>query len=1655
MSTATQTPPSERTLQEKIEHLGDLVRDPKSDLGADELPHLPELIDDWYNTDVDVTKEEFHRRILGVFKDSKHEEVYNGVMAQLPDETRKVLEAFIDGDKTAEEAGEAIKEVAPLELGVSSASSNFQTFSMMAQQVTPPSRTKGKETKDLTFQNWGRTVKNTPTVTYYPETVAEIIDIVRDAVAKNKGIRVAGFRHSWAPVFGRSNKAGQSTNGDVLISTLTEINASRLPNLTSVPTNLFQPKDTELNAINVITDPKFVGAPALKNGRKYVQVGTATTNEKFRRWCINTGNVTLPMNIIEVEITFGGSNATICHGAGINNPTLSDLVRRIDYIDVNGKEQFVNMSDPTLLKAASGCFGLLGVVTYITFECDAMCTAVMRPVKLDVIDAIPPPPEMKDSDIPAPLRQKRTQAEKDANVREFERRANEDFYAEWFWFPYSQQVWVNTWKTDTDTKNVVNYPSNAKTLYQVASTAIMNMAQEIGKHIHALQVAPQTQTSLLSWLAVKNFDDVKGTNKSIRTLLPNALHFQRGVQNIRVRNLEVEMALDSKKGKPNERDYTNVRRAWWDVIKTCYANAKTSPMRMPMEMRIMGSSEVTLAPQRGNKLGTCAIGILTLEAVSDIWVPYAQQVLDKWTSYKTNEGKPVVVKPHWAKEWYMYKVGGKPWVEKLVKEDYKEEIAEFQALMAAIGGGLGPTQIRLLHLLPAKDNDNPIECLLEVVAFEENPVYEALSYCWGDSTQLQEIKCNGEAFKVTESLFCALQHLRDESMERTLWIDAICINQNDLEERQSQVKLMTDIYTKSDRVVIWLGPDPASDGVNHLFEMVPTIPNLPGPQLSKRERTFFEMNVFDADRWRQDEDRNSSKVPGHIKKDFVIPQEVAKGAIAVLTRAWWSRIWTVQEMVLAPSAIIMCGHLAAPSSHVRRACADVLMHAVSDAFDTGDDDDLLNFGDLFEDPNGTIYMATMRLHSSLSAKMELGKLLRFLRWLKAKDPRDKVYGSLGIAASTYGIEPDYTISTVECYTRATFSIISGSRSLDIFSALRRPSCIKTTLAGLPSWVPDWSYDFSSVPEKEKGPSAINNPIMRENVRTPMMLEMADSFPEWKASRSNIPFTARLSSDSKTLILRGMILDELSCVGDKLEYPWPGPELQSENVVKEAIHDFKRNWRIYGSIGAAMDTIKGWQDLTFKNNNVQTISGETRMDAFLTTLLSNRIRLSADRRKALDYLEESIGTSFKMSSSRTVMNQLHLPNVAPKIYHKLLGFGKICSIDDSEILSFGKSFTDVQLAFDQRMAATGSGYLCMLPWPARVGDRIALLRGGRTPYVLRKAGEKWKIIGDCYVHGIMSGEAWSDDNSVIPSAIALSLFPPFFQPLTSRVTSIFNHIYMNRALKILGSHIEKRIIVAENGLFEDLPPDNVLTWHIHEALHQNEPRFEMADVIACRVFATVFAALESTTLTMTYALFNVCASNPSTQVWQALEEEALGVFTTYVDQASLNGLHIADSVIKETLRLNTAIKALSAEVMQEDGLTIDDRMIHLPQGARGWEFGVSEVFPQAMFIHASGVGDVKMHHVQGQSNVILVDSVVNSGQIVIEFIKRVVRLEPNIHITVVAGVVQAEAIAEDHLFAKVMRRHGAELVALRVSENKFTGTETTDTGNRLFNTTHLD
>lgn len=130
------------------------------------------------------------------------------------------------------------------------------------------------------------------------------------------------------------------------------------------------------------------------------------------------------------------------------------------------------------------------------------------------------------------------------------------------------------------------------------------------------------------------------------------------------------------------------------------------------------------------------------------------------------------------------------------------------------------------------------------------------------------------------------------------------------------------------------------------------------------------------------------------------------------------------------------------------------------------------------------------------------------------------------------------------------------------------------------------------------------------------------------------------------------------------------------------------------------------------------------------------------------------------------------------------------------------------------------------------------------------------------------------------------------------------------------------------------------------------------------------------------------------------------------------------------------------------------IVALMRGGEPMACGVSEAFPTAIFIHAASASDIKDHHLKNQRTVILVDSVVNSGKSITEFVMRIRNSHPSIRIVVVAGVVQAEVVAKSHDWHRRMWCFGISLVALRLSENKFTGTKSTDTGNRLFNTTHL-
>ncbi|KAK5634803.1 hypothetical protein RRF57_010516 [Xylaria bambusicola] len=130
------------------------------------------------------------------------------------------------------------------------------------------------------------------------------------------------------------------------------------------------------------------------------------------------------------------------------------------------------------------------------------------------------------------------------------------------------------------------------------------------------------------------------------------------------------------------------------------------------------------------------------------------------------------------------------------------------------------------------------------------------------------------------------------------------------------------------------------------------------------------------------------------------------------------------------------------------------------------------------------------------------------------------------------------------------------------------------------------------------------------------------------------------------------------------------------------------------------------------------------------------------------------------------------------------------------------------------------------------------------------------------------------------------------------------------------------------------------------------------------------------------------------------------------------------------------------------------IVALMRGGEPMAFGVSDALPEAMFIHANGPKDVLVQHLDGRHSVILVDSVVNSGKTVVQFVRHIRAICSKIRIVVIAGVVQAQSVTDADLAQTLAHDSNLHLISLRLSDSKFTGQGTTDTGNRLFNSTCL-
>jgi hypothetical protein len=135
---------------------------------------------------------------------------------------------------------------------------------------------------------------------------------------------------------------------------------------------------------------------------------------------------------------------------------------------------------------------------------------------------------------------------------------------------------------------------------------------------------------------------------------------------------------------------------------------------------------------------------------------------------------------------------------------------------------LSSSSIRLLRLLPSEDGLKHLRCELFEYPLQNSDKsshpYEALSYVWGSENKPRTITVDGKILYITENLYAALLRLQDHLCSRVIWIDAICINQANIKEKQDQIPLMVDIFAKARRVVVWLG-EAEDDGDRALEEI--------------------------------------------------------------------------------------------------------------------------------------------------------------------------------------------------------------------------------------------------------------------------------------------------------------------------------------------------------------------------------------------------------------------------------------------------------------------------------------------------------------------------------------------------------------------------------------------------------------------------------------------------------------------------------------------------------------------------------------------------------------------------------------------------------------------------------------------------------------------
>ena len=306
------------------------------------------------------------------------------------------------------------------------------------------------------------------------------------------------------------------------------------------------------------------------------------------------------------------------------------------------------------------------------------------------------------------------------------------------------------------------------------------------------------------------------------------------------------------------------------------------------------------------------------------------------------------------------------------------------------------------------------------------PPYEALSYTWGTTDNEEYVYVTNPAdpfrtpswLRIRANLASALRHLRYPNRQRTLWVDAVSINQADTDERGQQVKRMSQIYPLSDIVIIWIGPE--SEDSTHALETLQYFSEQ--VEYIIAHRWGDAPNAQERDWWRD----------GHT---LPYDKKTWKSISSLLHRSWFERVWVLQEALLSNRVMLQCGRDSIPWVNLRKAL--LVLRQKTCVLPPEIRDRLFTYG--------------RGLMAPPLASLE--HILLWTRNQKCTDPHDRIYGILGLLDPRIvaKIEVDYTIPVWKTYSRLVLAEKEVYQKLNMLNHCN----ITTRCEGCPSWVPNW------------------------------------------------------------------------------------------------------------------------------------------------------------------------------------------------------------------------------------------------------------------------------------------------------------------------------------------------------------------------------------------------------------------------------------------------------------------------------------------------------------------------------------------------------------------------------------------------------------------------